>query len=304
MSTDPTPSSGSDTPVPTCYRHPGRETYVRCTRCDRYICPECMRDAAVGHQCVECVAEGNKSVRQTRTRLGARDRRDATPVVTYSLVGLCVLVYLAEIVWPARMISEFAMWGGVGRFDVLVPDAGVAGGEWYRLVTGTFLHEPLSAGGFALTHILFNMWALWLLGPPLERELGRVRFLALYMAGGLGGSVLTYLVAPDQVGVGASGAIFGLFAAFFVIGRKLGGEVGPILFILVLNLVITFSWTSKISWQAHIGGLVAGALLAVAYAYAPEARRKIVNVAAPVIILVVFAALVVVKTSQLTSGTV
>ncbi|MFG1998139.1 rhomboid family intramembrane serine protease [Spirillospora sp. NPDC048911] len=301
MSTDPTPSSGADTPVPTCYRHPGRETYVRCTRCDRYICPECMRDAAVGHQCVECVAEGNKGVRQARTRLGARSAADATPVVTYSLIGLCVLAYVAELV-STRVVDEFAMFGGQDRFGQLIPGLGVAGGEWYRMITAMFLHQPLSAGGFALTHILFNMWALWALGPALERELGRLRFFTLYMVAGFGGSVLTYLVDPGQVGVGASGAIFGLFAAFFVIGRRMGGDVRPIVFLLVLNLVITFSASSAISWEAHIGGMVTGAVMAVAYAYAPAARRTIVNVAAPAIVLAALIVLVAVKTSQLTSG--
>ncbi|GAA2617668.1 rhomboid family intramembrane serine protease [Actinomadura fulvescens] len=301
MSTDPNPSSGSDTPVPTCYRHPGRETYVRCTRCDRYICPDCMRDAAVGHQCVECVAEANKGVRPARTRLGARDTQDAPPVVTYSLIGLCLLAYVAELASP-RVVDEFAMFGGESRFGQMIPGLGVAGGEWYRMITSMFLHQPLSAGGFALTHILFNMWALWALGPALERELGRLRFFTLYMIAGFGGSVLIYLVDAGQVAVGASGAIFGLFAAFFVIGRKLGGDVRPIVFLLVLNLVITFSASSAISWEAHIGGLVTGALVAVAYAYAPEARRKIVHLVAPLVVLAGLVVLVVVKTSQLTSG--
>jgi membrane associated rhomboid family serine protease len=298
MSTDPNTASGSGTPVPSCYRHPGRETYVRCTRCDRYICPECMRDAAVGHQCVECVAEGNRGVRQARTRLGARASASATPVVTYSLIGICVLVYLAELA-SAQVVLDFMMVGlGVFPGGQVV---GVADGEWYRLITSMFLHQRPSGGSFGITHILFNMWALWAIGPELEQMLGRWRFLALYLLSGLGGSVLLYLVSPGDPAVGASGAIFGLFGAFFVIGRRLGGQVGPIVFLLVINLIITFA-VPGISWQGHIGGLVTGALLAVAYAYAPERSRQVVHVVAPVVVLMALAALVMVKTSELTSG--
>ena len=297
MSTDHSPPP--ETSVPTCYRHPGRETYVRCTRCDRYICPECMRDAAVGHQCVECVAEGNRGVRHAvpRTPFGARASASDVPVVSYTLIVACVLVYLAE--WASwRVVWEFMMLG-----RGLLPDGefgGVAEGEWYRLFTTMFLHQR--DGAFGVTHILFNMWALYAVGPALERVLGRWRFLALYMLSGLGGSVLLYLVgAPSDAAVGASGAIFGLFGAFFVIGRRLGGPVGPIVVLLVINLMITFS-VPGISWEGHIGGLAVGAALAAAYAYAPAARRTLVHVAAPLVVLAVLAALVVVRTAELTAA--
>ncbi|MFC6883588.1 MULTISPECIES: rhomboid family intramembrane serine protease [Actinomadura] len=294
MSTESSPAP--ETSVPTCYRHPGRETYVRCTRCDRYICPDCMRDAAVGHQCVECVAEGNRNVRRPRTPVGAAVRGGgaaAVPVVTYSLIGVCVLAYLAELA-SYRVVWDFMMLGyGIvpgGRVG------GVADGEWYRLFTAMFLHQR--GGTFGITHILFNMWALWAVGPALEQVLGRWRYLALYVLSGLGGSVLLYLVEPTGQAVGASGAIFGLFGAFFVIGRRLGGQVGPIVFLLLINLVITFS-VPGISWQGHIGGLVTGAVLAVAFAYAPRARQLAVHIAAPVAVLAVFVALVLVKTSDI-----
>ncbi|GLZ12601.1 rhomboid family intramembrane serine protease [Actinomadura sp. NBRC 104425] len=298
MSTDPNLASGAGTPVPTCYRHPGRETYVRCTRCDRPMCPECMRDAAVGHQCVECVAEGNRDVRQARTALGARVPGSATPVVTYTLIGICVLVYLAELS-SVRVVWDYMMVGqGIGRTGQVI---GVAEGEWYRLVTSMFLHQRPGGGSFSITHILFNMWALWAIGPALEQVLGRWRFLALYLLSGLGGSVLLYLQSPAEGAVGASGAIFGLFAAYFVIGRRLGGQVGPIVFLLVINLVITFA-VPGISWQGHVGGLVTGAILAAAYAYAPGRARQAVHIAAPVAVLAVLAVLVAVKTAELSSG--
>ena len=299
MSTDPRPAPEPEAQVPTCYRHRGRETYVRCTRCDRYICPECMRDAAVGHQCVECVSEGNRDIRQPRTVLGARASGSATPVVTYTLIGLCVLAYIAELA-STDVVREFAMLGLGASGGQPV---GVAEGQWYRLFTSMFLHQPPTGGSFSITHILFNMWALWAIGPSLEQVLGRWRYLALYLLSGLGGSVLLYLVDPLDAAVGASGAIFGLFGAFFVIGRRLGGQVGPIVFLLGINLVITFAVPS-ISWEGHIGGLAVGALLAVAFAYAPQARQQVVHVAASAATLVLLAALVLIKTAELSSGAI
>ncbi|MFI0487269.1 rhomboid family intramembrane serine protease [Actinomadura sp. 9N215] len=298
MSTDQSPAP--ETSVPTCYRHPGRETYVRCTRCDRYICPECMRDAAVGHQCVECVAEGNRGVRRAvpRTPLGARGPASAVPVVTYTLIGVCVAAYLAELAsW--RVVWEFMMLG-----RAVLPNGevgGVAEGEWYRLFTAMFMHDR--GGDFAITHILFNMWALWAVGRSLEQVLGRWRYIVLYVLSGLGGSVLLYLVGAPQVSaVGASGAIFGLFGAYFVIGRRLNVPVGPIVFLLVLNLVLTFS-VDGISWEGHIGGLAVGAALAAVFAYTPEARRRLFHIAAPLLTFALLAALVVVRTADLSPAT-
>lgn len=292
MTTEPTP--GAPPEVPTCYRHPGRETYVRCTRCDRYICPECMRDAAVGHQCVECVREGNRTVREGRTIFGGQVT--ARPVVTYVLVAINVLAYLAEVSDRA-IVDRFMMVGAItDQFGIVYP-GGVVDGEWYRLLTSAFLHSP-PEGNLGVSHILFNMWALWVIGPQLERVLGRWRYTALYLLSALGGSVLLYLVEPTGAAVGASGAIFGLFGAFFVIARRLNAPAGPIVFLLVLNLVITFA-VPGISWQGHIGGLVVGGTLAAAYAYAPRPRRDLVHVVATVGMLVLLAALVIVKTAEL-----
>ncbi|WP_030170559.1 rhomboid family intramembrane serine protease [Spirillospora albida] len=289
MSTDP--QSPPETSVPSCYRHPGRETYVRCTRCDRYICPDCMRDAAVGHQCPECVAEGNRGVRQPRTAFGARAAASATPVVTYSLIAACVLVYVAELAsW--RVIAELQM---IGRWGSI----GVAEGEWYRLFTAMFLHER--GGNYGFLHILLNMLVLWMLGPALEQVLGRWRFLTLFVLSGLGGWVLLYLVDPGVGGLGASGAVFGLFGAYFMVVRRMGGQLGPIVMVLGINLVLTFTMAA-ISWQAHIGGLVVGGLLGLAFAYAPAARRTLVHVGAPVATLVLLLALVALKTAELNSG--
>jgi membrane associated rhomboid family serine protease len=247
----------SPTESPSCYRHPGRRTYVRCNRCERYICGDCMRAAAVGHQCVECVQEGARTVRQPRTRFGGR-QRSATPVVTYALIAINV--------------------------------AAVADGQLYRLVTAAFLH-------YGATHLLLNMWALYVVGPPLEICLGRLRFGALYALSGLGGSVLVYLLAPlNTATAGASGAIFGLFGATFVVAKRLTLDVRWVVAVIVINLVFTFVVpavsSQQISWQAHVGGLVTGGLVAAAYVYAPRERRNLIQAAVTIMVLVVFAALI------------
>ncbi|MCZ0989730.1 rhomboid family intramembrane serine protease [Streptomyces diastatochromogenes] len=253
----------TESAVTTCFRHPKVESHVRCTRCDRYICPSCMREAAVGHQCVECVQEGARSVRQARTAFGGRI--STVPLVTYVLIGLNVLAYLAEMARPS-VEDRFDMLGTVpaGYYP-----EGVAHGEWYRLLTGAFLHLTPAEGTFGIAHILMNMLALWNVGRVVEAQLGRVRYLALYLLSALGGSVLVLLIAPETPTVGASGAIFGLGAAYYVMGRRLGYDMravnqymGGLLLWLVLSAWVT-------SWQGHLGGLLAGGVVTLAYAYAP-----------------------------------
>jgi membrane associated rhomboid family serine protease len=295
MSTD-SPQQAPAPEASMCYRHPDRETYVRCTRCDRPICPDCMRVASVGHQCPECVSEGNRTVREARTVFGGRVR--ARPVVTLTLIGLNVLAYLGELV-SRPFVDRFEMVGGMTAHGG-IPGFGVVDGEWYRLITAAFLHMPMNQGSFGITHILFNMWALWVLGPQLEQVLGRLRFTVLYILSAIGGNVLLYLVDPLQPAVGASGAIFGLFAAFFVVGRRLGVDTRGIVFLIVINLMFTFTF-SGISWEGHVGGLITGAVLAVAFAYAPRHRQKIVQVGASAVVAALLVVLTVVQTAALTS---
>lgn len=292
----------SDTPqaqapqVPTCYRHPGRETYVTCTRCERPICPDCMRSAAVGHQCPECVREGNRTVRAPRTIFGGRVA--ARPAVTLTLIALNIVAYAAELA-SSDFVARFEMLGQAKtQFGQVIPGYGVAEGEWYRLITAAFLHVPLNQGTLGITHILFNMWALWVLGPQLEQVLGRLRFTVLYLLSALGGNVLLYLVDPSQPALGASGAIFGLFAAFFVVGRRLGVDTRGIAFLIVINLMFTFTF-SGISWEGHVGGLVTGAILALAFAYAPRDRRQLVQAGASAIVAAILIVLTVVQTTAL-----
>lgn len=304
---------GTQPPVTTCYRHAKRETYVRCTRCDRYICPDCMREAPVGHQCVECVREGQKSVRQARTVFGARVTTNATPVVTYVLIALNVLLYAGELARPGLV----DLLGNLGQ-GLVGPDGthylydggplpgyeavGVAHGEWYRLITSAFLHLLPTQGYFGLAHIALNLYCLWTLGRVAEEQLGKSRFLALYLLSALGGSVLVYLLAPDRSTIGASGAIFGLAAAHYLLTRRLhhdplGG--GRLIAFLLIWMVISAGITS---WQGHLGGLLAGGAVGLALAFAPRRRRTAVQAAGAAAVLLVLVALVVLRTAQLTGG--
>jgi membrane associated rhomboid family serine protease len=257
-----------------------------------------MRDASVGHQCPECVREGNRTVRGPRTVFGGRVA--TRPVVTYTLVALNIVAYVAELASP-KFVDDFEMLGQLKtQFGQVIPGYGVADGEWYRLITAAFLHVPLNQGTFGITHILFNMWALWVLGPQLEQVLGRLRFTVLYFLSALGGNVLLFLVDPGQPALGASGAIFGLFAAFFVVGRRLGMDTRGIAFLILINLMFTFTF-SGISWEGHVGGLIIGAILAAAFAYAPRNRQQAVQVGASAIVAAVLVILTVVQTVALTA---
>jgi membrane associated rhomboid family serine protease len=268
--------------VPTCYRHPDRETYVSCSRCGRPACPDCLRAAPVGQQCLDCVhgrsPEAGPQPRQPRTAFGGRVTTGAA--VTWSLVGINVVLYLAVLVRPSIATNlEMVGYAGDGRGGAI----GVGAGQWYRLLTSAFVAP--SGGGLGFTDILFNMWALIVVGPQLERMLGGVRFLAIYLLSALGGGVfLYYLVAPNQAALGASGAVFGLFGAWFVVSRRMRVDSRGIIGLIAINLVLGFV-VHGIAWQDHIGGLVTGALLTAAYAYAPRSQRVLVQVAATVVVL-------------------
>lgn len=310
-STPSTPSTESA--VTTCYRHPKVESHVRCVRCDRYICPDCMREASVGHQCVECVKEGARSVRQARTIVGGRIA--ATPLVTSVLIGLNILAYLAEVVRP-EIVDRFAMLsarlvGPDGLYYVYEPGhpsdfhaEGVVAGQWERLLTSGFLHLPPTEGTFGLLHIVMNMLSLWQLGRIVEPMLGRVRYLALYLLATLGGSVFELLLTDvNTESVGASGAIFGLGAGYYVLARRVGADmrtVNRFMAFLLLWLLLSAGLTS---WQGHLGGLLTGAAVTLAYAYAPRTpRRALIQTAACVGVLVLLAVVAVAKVSELTSG--
>jgi len=223
-----------------------------------------MRPASVGFHCPECVAQGGASVRQGRTVFGGRISGD-TSRVSLAIVAINVAVFVLGLLGQ----RDFALAFGNLPGPVLIngEPAGVATGQYYRLATAAFLH----AGAF---HLAFNMFALAQLGPTLESALGRVRFLALYALSALGGSTLSYLVSGQgTLGVGASGAIFGLFGAYYIVVRRLGGETRSILILLAVNLVITFA-VPVIDKPAHLGGLLVGAVVAAALAYTPRGERR------------------------------
>ncbi|AQA03390.1 rhomboid family intramembrane serine protease [Mycobacterium sp. MS1601] len=273
------------TEVPTCYRHPDRQTYVRCNRCGRFICGECMRSAAVGHQCVECVNEGNREVRQVRGQFGGLRPNGTVPVVTYTLIAVNLVAFVLQMAIPDFQ-SSLVLW----------PPA-VADGEWYRLVTSAFLH-------YGVMHILFNMLVLYVMGPQLEQMLGRLRFSVLYGASAIGGSVVVYLLSPLNSGTaGASGAIYGLFGATFVVAKKMNLDLRPVLAVIGLNvaftLIVPLISSQNISWQGHLGGLLTGALVTAAFVYAPRQRQSLVQSGLIVALLAVFIVLIVWRTQAL-----
>ena len=288
--TAPDGTAPDGTAVPRCFRHPGRETYLSCVRCGRPACPDCLRSAAVGQQCVDCVRQASRTTRRPAGVFGGSLTSGAT--VTWTLVAINVVCYLAEIIFQNTVVGDGVLVGRVGS------TLGVANGQVYRLLSSAFLHEPIGSG-LGLLHIVFNMWALIVVGPSLERMLGRVRFLAVYLVSALAGSVLFYLVAaPTAVALGASGAIFGLFGAWFVLARRLRLDARQIIVLIVINLGISFA-VPGIAWQAHVGGLIAGAALTAAFAYAPRRSRAVTQAAATVAILAVLVVAVVVRDHQL-----
>jgi len=274
---------GAPPQVPVCYRHPDRETYIRCAHCDRPICPDCMTSASVGFQCPECVAEGAAAVPATRTRFGGV--AISRPYVTLTLIGINVVVFGAEFLAGVDTVaSNWGMW-----------PVGVAlDNEYYRLFTATFLHENL-------LHIGFNMLVLWMLGPQLEALLGHVRFTVLYLVAGLGGAVASFwFSSPSVVGIGASGAIFGLMGAYVVVGRALRADISQVLGLIAINVVIGFVG-GGIDWRAHLGGLVTGALVAAIFAYAPTTQRVLWQVVGVVVVVVALGVLITMRDAALTS---
>lgn len=261
--------------VAACVRHPDRATRLACSRCGRPACPDCLRAADVGFQCVDCVAAAVPT-RAPRRAVGTRS------VVVPTLVALNLAVFALTVVQARSLLDNtdaalFRQWA-------LVPDA-VADGEWWRLITAGFLHiGPL--------HIAFNMFALWVLGRDLEIVLGRGRFLALYMVSLLGGSTAVVLFAdPQQYVAGASGAVFGLMSGLLLVLLRLRRPYGQVVAIIVLNLVLS-QVVPGISMAGHVGGLVVGGLAATALVFAPPQRRTLVQSAALLLLTAVLLALI------------
>ncbi|MEU4419132.1 rhomboid family intramembrane serine protease [Actinoplanes sp. NPDC024001] len=288
-----------------CYRHPDRETMLRCSRCDRPICTSCMNDAVVGHHCPDCVKEGRRSQRPARTAFGG-SRAGQLGYVTTAIVAINALVMIASaVVGGPRAIAGSGFLGLLGTGTPLT-DAGevlgyatyggeihgVAEGEWYRLVTAMFLH-------YGAVHLLLNMMLVAQLGRYLEAQLGPLRFAALYLLAGFGGNVAAYVFqAPNQPSAGASTATFGLIAAVLVVNRRLLRDPGPILSLLVTNLIFTFT-IPFISIAGHLGGLAIGGATVAALAYPRLPRRSLKQALGCTAILLLLIAAAVVRTQNL-----
>lgn len=274
---------GAQAPVPatpagypaTCYRHLDRPAGVRCQHCGRPICGACMTEAPVGHQCPECVARGRAATRQGTLRHGGR--ASSNPRITSGiLIAINALVWVAVTLTNANRGILLDLLALSPQGTCLLVDGrysgytsatcaaaagtwlpGVAEGGWWEIVTSMFTHTDLM-------HIGFNMVALWFLGPPLERALGRARFLAIYLVSGLAGSALVvWLAQPYSQTIGASGAIFGLLGALLILVLHHKGDVRNLLLWLGLNVAITVLNIQTISWQGHLGGFLGG--VAVTY---------------------------------------
>jgi membrane associated rhomboid family serine protease len=245
-----------------CYRHPDRETYVSCAECGRGICPDCMVFGPVGIRCPDHARSAAVAPTQ-RARMTARRVSAPVGLVTRILIGINVGVYLLELLLGGE-VNGTNNW--IYEHGVLVSQAigsdgsliGVAEGEWWRLITATFLH-------YGPLHLAMNMLVLWFIGPTLEEFLGRARYLLLYVVSGLAGSAGALLLDPNVLAVGASGAIWGLMGAALVLElRKINVFGGQVLGLVVLNLALTFL-IPGISIGGHVGGGIGGALAILAF---------------------------------------
>ncbi|KQX74172.1 rhomboid family intramembrane serine protease [Aeromicrobium sp. Root472D3] len=267
-----------------CYNHPDREAYISCQRCERLICPDCMRDASVGFQCPSCIAEGAKTVRQPTTLAGgAVSGREGR--VSMILIGINVAAYVAQLATGDRAGDVYQQ----GALQAYV----TADGDYWRLLTSAFLHG-------SMLHLLFNMYALYLFGPFVERALGTARFVVAYLTSALAGSIVVYLLAdPATVTIGASGAVFGLFGLALIFLLKAKQDVRTLLVLLAINAFISVAGPN-ISWEGHLGGFVAGVALGAVFAYAPRDRRTLVQSLAIGALWIVMIAAFVLRTMQLT----
>ncbi|MFD9891522.1 rhomboid family intramembrane serine protease [Amycolatopsis sp. NPDC059027] len=303
MNQPPNPAAYPQAALPGCWWHPNRPTGLSCARCGRPACPDCLREAAVGFQCTDCVHTGRQEQRRqhrqyqevtpgTRTIAGAR--LGSTSVVVPVLIAVNLLVYLITVM-QAKSLTNNSV-AELSQAGVLWPNATLGGGEWWRLFTSGFLHGgPL--------HILANMFSLWMVGRTLELVFGKIRFLALYFVSMLGGSTAVVLFDDlNQLTLGASGALFGLIGAFGVIVIKQRLNPTGLLITLALNAYITFG-VSGISIFAHVGGLIVGALVTVAILYAPERNQAVWQAAGIAIIVLALIGLLVYRDTQIAATT-
>lgn len=269
-------------------------------RCQRAACPDCLREASVGHQCTDCIQSSQRQQRARSTQyrragLGQRTVAGALAsnrvIVTPVLIAVNVLIYLITAVQAQDMAHN--EMSAVFREGVLWPLGMVAEDEWWRLFTSGFLH-------YGPLHVGMNMLALWILGRDIELILGRIRYLVLYFGSMLGGSAAVFAFGAVETGTaGASGAIYGLMGAILVAVLRLRLNATPAIAIIVLNIVISVSLPG-ISLLGHLGGLVIGALLMAAMLYAPAERRAVYQAGAVGLLVVALVGIIVFRDVQLT----
>ena len=240
--------------MPTCYRHPDRETGLSCSECGRPICTECMTVAPVGLRCPEHAGGARRKI--APPTIDRSPSRVMAARITAGLIALNVAIYLITAVQGNGLNSPggslYDKWVLFGPF--------VDNGDWWRLVTAMFLH------GFFL-HIALNMVSLWFVGRAVELYLGPTRFLLLYFVSGLAGSAGALVQSPTTPVVGASGAIFGVLGALMILEWQVTGRfAGQALTWIVLNLVLNLSYGGNVSIGGHIGGLIGGVVIALAFA--------------------------------------
>jgi len=265
-----------------------------------------MTPASVGFQCPECVAEGRRTARAPRPAWGNTFRLSGSPV-TWTLIGINVAVFLLVQVASDSFVYDLMLHARsfctVPGATVIVDHAtcsanggtfspGVADGGYWQLLTNVFTHQQL-------LHVALNMFSLWMIGPLVESALGRVRYLATYLLCGLAGSALVYAAASAYTPtLGASGAIFGLLGALIVLFLRRGLPIQQLVLVAVLNFALTFS-NSEISWQAHVGGFIAGLAIGGVLAYAPGPRHRVVRWTGLAAVVAVIVVVIVVRTAQL-----
>jgi membrane associated rhomboid family serine protease len=271
------PEQPAEPTTQVCYRHPGRATRLSCSDCGRPICAACSIDAAVGQKCPQCVGSQGRQ-KTIHARASRRGVAAGIPPVTRAILIVTIAMYF--------------LGGGLQEY-LIHNSVLVEAGEWWRLFTTALLHA-------SITHILFNMWALYVLGPQIERGVGSGPFLALYLASaGMGGIAAQYFTPGVFAAVGASGAVFGLFGVWLNLavqrrntawGRSLLSQLG---FILLINAALPFIFPA-ISWQAHLGGFITGFLIGEVWSRlkGPQADRHRTSVAVAVALLAVVLVLV------------
>jgi len=303
----PPPPPATEGPV-ACKRHPEVQTGLRCVRCGDPICPDCMRPAAVGYQCPDCARGSRQEVHQPGRRIGSSA---AGLSITNVLIAICVGVYVIGVALSgAGSVIEGATEKVMVRLGAEQPFL-VASGQYWRLFTSIFLH-------FGILHLALNMYALFIIGNVVESELGRIRYLALFLVTGWFSSAIAYWLTPPlvavqggltlQISAGASGAIFGLFGVFLAYNYRrrhlafYANRTRQMLMLIVLNIVFTFA-IPGISWQAHVGGLVAGLIAGYAAldGFGPRISRTVALVASLTGLLAVSIVIIAMRTTELQS---